>query len=339
MTLVLLTGASGYIAKHIALELLNSGYSVRASVRSLGRSAEIVDAVTPHLADETNLEARLTFVELDLLSDEGWAAALNGVDALVHTASPFPLVQPKNENELIRPAVDGTRRALKAAHEAGVKRIVLTSSIAAIYGGQPAGVELNEELWTDVAKSGVNAYTKSKTLAEQAAWELAATHGLELTTINPSVVLGAPLDRKFGSSISIVERLLNRKDPVLPQLIFAYVDVKDVAHMHVAALENASTIGQRYLATAESLSFHDVVSVLKGAFPNRKFVTRIAPNFLIKFVGFFDKTVRTTFPFLGKPMITANSKAEAAFNFKFRPARESIIESAKFLIENNLVKK
>jgi dihydroflavonol-4-reductase len=339
MTLVLLTGASGYIAKHIALQLLNSGYEVRASVRSLGRSAEIVAALTPHLTEVANLDARLTFVELDLLNDEGWSTALSGVDALLHTASPFPLVQPKNEDELIRPAVDGTRRAMKSAHDAGVKRVVLTSSIAAIYGGQPAGVELNEELWTDVSKPGVDAYTKSKTLAEQAAWELAREYNLDLTTINPSVVVGAPLDKHFGSSISIVERLLNRKDPVLPQLTFAYVDVKDVALMHVAALENASTIEQRYLATAESLSFHDVVCVLQSAFQSRKFVTRVAPNFLIKFVGLFDKAVRTTFPFLGKPMITSNSKAEQAFNLQFRSARESIIESAKFLIENDLVKK
>lgn len=339
MTLVLLTGASGYIAKHIAVDLLNSGYQVRASVRTLSRSSEIIDAVTPQLTDVSNLESRLTFIELDLLSDDGWAEALNGVDALLHTASPFPIVQPKNEDELIRPAVDGTRRALNAAHTSGVTRVILTSSIAAIYGGQPTGIELNEELWTNTSSPGVDAYTKSKTLAELAAWELAETHNLELTTINPSVVVGAPLDQHFGSSISIVERLINRKDPVLPQLTFAYVDVKDVARMHVAALVNQATIGQRYLTTSESLSFSDVAETLKAAYPNRKFVTRVAPNFLIKLVGLFDKTVRTTFPFLGKPMITSNAKAEQAFNFKFRPARESIIESAAFLIENNLVKK
>jgi dihydroflavonol-4-reductase len=339
MTLVLLTGASGYIAKHIAVELLNSGFEVRASVRSLSRTSEVVEAVTPHLLDKTGLVSRLTFVELDLLDDQGWAAALTGVDALLHTASPFPLVQPKSEGDLIRPAVDGTRRALTAASNAGVTRVVLTSSIAAIYGGQTAGLELNEELWTDVNRPRVDAYTKSKTLAEKAAWEMAQTHGLQLTTINPGVVVGTPLDNNFGSSISIIERLLNRKDPVLPKLTFAYVDVKDVARMHVAALENSATIGQRYLATSNSLSFLEVANAMKSAFPGRKFVTRVAPNFLIKFVGIFDKTVRTTFPFLGKPMITANAKAEKAFNFKFRPAREAIIESAKFLIDNKLVKK
>lgn len=338
MTLVLLTGASGYIAKHIAVDLLNSGYQVRASVRSLGRSAEIVNAVTPHLKDASDLEARLTFVELDLLSDSGWSAALAGVDALLHTASPFPLVQPKSEEDLIRPAVDGTRRALKAAHAAGVKRVVLTSSIVSIYGGQPTGTVLDETLWTDVQNPSVNSYAKSKTLAEQAAWELAESCNLELTTINPGVVVGAPLDKHFGSSISIVERLLNRKDPVLPQLTFAFVDVKDVARLHVAALENEKTIGQRYLATSDSLSFLEVNTALQQAIPNRKFVTRVAPNLLIKLVGVFDKTVQSTIPMLGKPMLTSNAKAETDFGLRFRSAKESIIESAEYLITEGLVK-
>ena len=339
MSLVLLTGASGYIAKHIAVDLLNSGYEVRASVRSLGRTSEIIDAVTPHLQDSSNLADRLTFVELDLLSDTGWSAALDGADALLHTASPFPLVQPKSEDELIRPAVDGTIRALTAAHKAGIARVVLTSSIVAIYGGHPDGVELNEELWTDVTNSSVDAYAKSKTLAEQAAWNFAESHNIQLTTINPGVVIGAPLDANFGSSISIIERLLNRKDPVLPKLTFAYVDVKDVARLHVAALENEATAGHRYLATSDSLSFSEVVSAMQSAFPNRKFVSRVAPNFLIRFVGLFDNTVKGSLAYLDNPMITSNLKAENDFSFKFRPASDSVVETAKFLIENNLVKK
>lgn len=338
MKSVLLTGASGYIAKHIAVDLLNSGYQVRASVRSRGRADEIMKAVAPLVLDVSDLTTRLTFTELDLLSDTGWGEALSGVDALIHTASPFPLVQPKNEGDLIRPAVDGTQRALKAASESGVRRVILTSSIAAIYGGQPAGIELNEELWTNVNSPQVDAYTKSKTLAEQEAWELSTRHNLDLTTINPGVVVGAPLDRYFGSSISIVERILNRKDPVLPDLTFAYVDVKDVARMHVAALENSTTIGHRYLSAADSLSFFDVATELQKAFPDRKFVTRIAPNFLIKVVGVFDKTVKSSVPFLGKPMIASNKKAEQMFNITFRSASDSIVETAQYLIKNGLTK-
>ena len=291
------------------------------------------------LIDKTNVDVRLSFVELDLLSDTRWNQTLDGVDALLHTASPFPLVQPKSEDDLIRPAVDGTKRALKAAHAAGVKRVVVTSSIAAIYGGQPAGIELNEELWTNVDDSRVDTYSKSKTLAEREAWELADALDLQLTTINPGVVVGAPLDKHFGSSVSIVERIMNRQDPVLPDLTFAYVDVKDIARMHVAALENPATVGQRYLAAPDSLSFLDVATALQQAFPARKFVTRVAPNFLITLVGLFDKTVKASIPFLGKPMVTSVTKSEQAFNMMFRPARDSIVETAQYLIDNGLTKK
>ena len=163
MKTVLLTGASGYIGKHIALQLLNQGYSVRASVRSLSKSDEVRNAVLPHLIDKTKLDSRLTFVELDLEKDAGWDAALKGVDVLMHTASPFPIASPKDENELIRPAVDGTLRALKAAHNAGVHRVILTSSMAALYGCDlPAGKsEYDETLWTDVSHPiGRVPYTK-----------------------------------------------------------------------------------------------------------------------------------------------------------------------------------
>ena len=190
MTKVLITGASGYIGKHVTLQLLNQGYEVRASVRKLSKSAEVRDAVTPHLIDSNNLNSRLTFVELDLEKDSGWSEALSGVDVLLHTASPFPLVSPKDENDLIRPAVDGTLRALKAAKAAGVKRVILTSSVAAIYGCElPAGVSAYDEtFWSDVNHPvGRVAYTKSKTLAEKAAWDFVKIDAPEiaLTTINP----------------------------------------------------------------------------------------------------------------------------------------------------------
>ena len=178
MTKVLITGASGYIGKHITLQLLNQGYEVRASVRKLSKADEVRNAVKPHLIDSSNLDTRLTFVELDLEKDAGWDVALSGIDVLMHTASPFPIASPKDENDLIRPAVDGTLRALKAAKKAGVKRVILTSSNASVYGRDlPAGkTEYDETMWTDVTHPiGRQAYTKSKTLAEQAAWDFVKT--------------------------------------------------------------------------------------------------------------------------------------------------------------------
>ena len=260
MTTVLLTGASGYIGKHITLQLLNQGYKVRASVRKLSKSAEVRDAVFPHLADSSNLDSRLTFVELDLEKDSGWSDALNGIDVLLHTASPFPLVSPKDENDLIRPAVEGTLRALRAAKNSGVKRVILTSSVAAIYGRElPSGVEsYDETMWTDINHPvGSVAYTKSKTLAEKAAWDFIKSDAPEiaLTTINPVLVLGAPLDKNFGSSISLVERILNGKDPMLPDLKFAIVDVRDVATMHVDAIKNDSNAQTCLVLGGQGISF------------------------------------------------------------------------------------
>jgi dihydroflavonol-4-reductase len=268
MTTVLLSGASGYIGKHITLQLLNQGYNVRASVRSLSKSGEVRSAVHPHLLDSSNLDSRLTFVELDLEKDWGWEAALKGADVLMHTASPFPLTSPKDENELIRPAVEGTLRALRAAKNAGVKRVILTSSVAAIYGRElPSGaLAYDETMWTDVEHPvGRVAYTKSKTLAEQAAWNFVKNDAPEisLTTINPVLVLGAPLDKNFGSSISLVERVLKGSDPMLPDLKFAIVDVRDVAKMHVDSIKNENTKSERIISSSETRSFVEIAKLLK----------------------------------------------------------------------------
>ncbi|MDB4111222.1 aldehyde reductase [Yoonia sp.] len=338
---VLLTGASGYIAKHIALQLLEAGYHVRGTVRDLGRGAEVTEAVRPQLSDDSDLAVRLTFVILDLTEDAGWTDAMNGVDVLMHTASPFPLDQPKHEDDLIRPAVDGAMRALRAAHAAGITRVVLTSSTAAISGSAlPAGdTSFDETNWTDPTDPDVAAYARSKTLAEQAAWDFVRNDApdMNLTTINPGFVLGAPLDQHFGSSIQVIERLLRGKDPMLPDIGFATVDVLDVAEMHVMVIEKPETFGQRIMAVDSFQSFKDLAQAVKIAFPDRKMPTRVAPNFLIRLLARFDPTIKSIVPNLGRVDKIDNARALATVGRGMRQARKAAVSSAKYLIDNKLV--
>lgn len=333
---VLITGASGYIGKHLVLQLLNDGYEVRASVRNLDKATEVRNAVLSHLQSDYKLDSRLNFVVLDLEKDSGWSEALQGVDALLHTASPFPIASPKNENDLIIPAVQGTLRALKAAHKAGVKRVVLTSSIAAIYGSDlPKGKSaFDESIFTDVTHPvGRQAYTKSKTLAEAAAWEYVKTSAPEinLTTINPVLVLGAPLDNNFGSSVSIVERILKGSDPMLPDLSFSIVHVTDVAKMHILALRIDAAISQRFIASASSMSFVEIAKLLKATYPTKKIKTLQAPNLIIRLLSLFDADIKAVLPLLGDRTPVNASKAMKILEMNFRSTEETVIETAEFL--------
>lgn len=343
MTKVLLTGASGFIGKHITLQLLNEGYEVRASVRNSAKADEVRAAVTDHLPKGYDLASKLTFVELDLEGDKGWDEALKGMDVLIHSASPFPIASPKDENELIRPAVDGTLRALKAAHKAGVKRVILTSSVAATYGANlPAGkTAFDETIWTDVNHPvGRLPYTKSKTLAEKAAWEYIETEApeLELTTINPVLVSGVPLDKHFGSSVSVIQRILSVKDPVVPDISFSIVDVKDVAEMHVKAIKLDAAKGQRFLASTATLTMMQVAKSLKASFPKRRFATIPAPSFLIRFLSLFDAEIKAVLPSLGDHTPVSSAKAQDILGIKFVGADETLRNTANYLIENKFVK-
>ncbi len=343
---ILLTGASGYIAKHVALKLLDAGFRVRASVRTPARADEVRSALAPHLAphlaDGTGLEDRLSFVPLDLGRDEGWAEAMDGVEALVHTASPFPLAQPKDEADLIRPAVDGTLRALSAAHAAGIDRVVLTSSVIAVAGGRlPAGKPaFDEEDWTDPTDPAVTAYGRSKTLAERAAWDFVRDRapGMKLTTINPALVLGPPLDLAFGSSVSIVERLLRGKDPAMPRVGFPIVDVRDVAEMHLRALTLPQTEGQRFLAAERFLWFQEIAAILKAEFPDRRIPTRRAPDALVRVLALFDTSIRTVLPALGRRDEVSAERARSVMGLSFIPADRTIIETGRFLIESGALR-
>ena len=343
MTKVLLTGASGYIGKHITLQLLSAGYEVRASVRNAAKQDEVRAAMADHLPKKFDLGKTLSFIELDLESDSGWDSALAGVDVLVHSASPFPIASPQDENDLIRPAVEGTLRSLRAAHQGGVKRVVLTSSVAAIYGNDlPAGkTEFDESMWSDPNHPvGRVAYTKSKTLAEKAAWDYIASEApeLELTTVNPVLVTGAPLDRHYGSSVSVIERILNGKDPMLPDISFSIVDVRDVAAMHVKAISTDAAKGHRFIASAGSRTFVELARTLKSAYPQRKISSTQAPSVLIRFLALFDAEIKAVLPTLGKHIGVNASQAKKLLGIEFTSVEDSIVETAKYLVDNGFVK-
>lgn len=331
---VLLTGISGFIAKHQALRLLQAGYGVRGTLRRLDRADEVRAALAPHLPEEA-LD-RLSFAEADLEADVGWDAAMEGVAALFHMASPFVIDMPRDPQVLIRPAVQGTQRALGAAAKAGVKRVVLTSSIVAVE--TPGRHEaLDEGNWLDMTSPTADPYGKSKALAEREAWEIAKREGLALTTINPAWVLGPPLDAGYGTSVELIARILRGRDPMVPDVGFALVDVRDVVEMHLRALERPETAGKRYLSVGGKMTLVEMARALKAAYPERRIPTRVAPMPLLRLLALFDRQIRASLPRVGWMPGTSNARAQAELGMRFIPAREALLASADFLVRSGKV--
>ena len=302
---VLVTGISGYIGQHCGAELLNQGFEVVGTVRSLSKA----DATRSAIAAVAPVE-KLTFVEADLLSDTGWDEALQGCMYVMHVASPFVLAEPKDENDLIAPAVEGTRRVVSAAQRAGVRRLVLTSSVVAIIAGKPSG-RYGTDAWSDTTAS-IGAYAKSKTLAERAAWDAVTGSEMELAVVNPGVVfgpsLGAGLD---GQSVALMTDMIRGKMPMIPDIAMGMVDVRDVARLHVAAMTTAAAAGQRFIAaTAEPVAFSYIAEVLRNA-GYSKVPSRKAPNALIKLMSIFDREAKGMIPLLG---MKAAFDTDATFN-------------------------
>ncbi len=332
--IVLVTGATGFIAKHCIISLLNAGLQVRGSVRSMSRADEVKTALAAH-ADVSGL----SFVELDLMSDAGWDQAMTNCDFVQHVASPFPGNEPKHEDELIIPARDGALRALRAAANAGVKRVVLTSSMAAVaYGEQDREPgPFSEKDWTNT-NSNIGAYIKSKTIAERAAWEFVESdeaNGLELSVINPGAVLGPLLDKSWSTSGELVRRLLARDMPACPRIAFAMIDVRDVAEAHLQAMIRPEAAGERFLLATPSAWMADISKAL--AANGFHTPTGVLPDFMVRVIAIFDKTVRLAARDLGHKTEIDNSKLKNMLGIEPRSLEEMSVSMAKTMKQFGVV--
>ena len=327
---VLLTGISGYIGNHCAVELLKNGYSVRGSVRSLSKKEKVIEAITKEIDPNDNLE----FCELDLLEDKGWEKAMEGCEFVLHVASPFINIEPKDENEYIRPAVDGTMRALKAAKKAGVKRVVLTSSMVSMLEDADKSINIDYNSWTNVKAKNVSAYAKSKTLAERSAWDFVKNQNkenpMELSVVNPGPVFGPSLSGNLeGASMGMFKNMILGKVPMVPKSSINMSDVRDVAKIHVLALENKNANGKRFIVTTEKpYAFQDLAQILKSNGYD-KVSTKLAPNFLLKFIGNFDREARSMRAFIGKTYNGDVSSTMKTFNWKPINFEKTVLDSAK----------
>lgn len=341
MSTVLVTGGSGFIGSHSILQLLAAGHQVRTTVRSLKREGDVRAMLKEGGAEPGD---RLSFAAADLESDAGWKEAVAGCEYVLHVASPFPQTVPKHEDELIVPAREGALRVLRASRDAGVRRVVLTSSFAAIgYGQKPQSAPFNETNWTDPAGDDVLPYVKSKTLAERAAWEFIAKEGgkLELSVVNPVGVFGPVLGPDYSTSILLVQRMLDGALPGCPRLYFGAVDVRDVADLHIRAMTDLAAKGERFLSVAgDFMSMLDIAKVLKSRMgtAGKRVPTRELPNWLVRIASMRDPAVKQILPELGKRKNATNEKARRVLGWAPRSNEESIVATAESLVRLGLLK-
>ncbi|MDP5277895.1 aldehyde reductase [Sphingomonas sp. DG1-23] len=339
MSKVLVTGGSGFVGSHVILQLLAEGHEVRTTVRDPAREAEVRATLAAAGANTT----KLAFFTADLEKDHGWAEAVAGCDYVHHVASPFPPAQPRDENELIRPAREGTLRVLRAARDAGVKRIVVTSSFAAIgYGHGQSDAPYTEEDWTDPDGPAVQPYMKSKTLAERAAWEFVAREGkgMELAVVNPVGIFGPALNGDLSTSVFLVQSMLQGKMPGTPRLYLGAVDVRDVATLHLRAMTDPAAAGERFLAVAgEAMSFHEMAMVLRERLgpAAARVPKRQLPDWLVRLLAIFNPLAREAVPRLGIKANASNAKARRVLGWTPRSNEEAIVASAESLIALGLV--
>lgn len=339
MDTVLVTGATGFIAQHCILQLLEQGYRVRGTARSAGRTKEVADVLSPHLSDPSLVD-RFEVVAADLTADAGWPEAVAGCRFVLHVASPIPRVPPKHEDDLIVPARDGVLRVLRAATAAGVERVVLTSSTAAILYGRDRDRTFTEADWSNVDDKRIGAYEKSKTLAERAAWDfMRDVQGTDLVAINPGLVLGPLLSKDWGTSGEAIKKLIDRDFPAIPDINYAVVDVRDVAAAHVAAMTSPAASGQRFLCAIENHSLREIARILADHLgPNGfKIPTGNLPGGVMRVVALWDKTARLALNDLGVHQDVDSSKIRDVLAWQPRGLEEMVTSMADSMIEYGVV--
>jgi len=340
--LVLVTGGSGFLGAHCILALLKAGYRVCTTVRSSRREADVLAMLK---AGGVEPGDRLSFAMADLTSDAGWPQAVAGCDYVLHVASPFPPGVPKHEDDLIIPAREGALRVLRAARDAGVKRVVLTSSFAAIgYGKAPAdGRPFTEESWTDPTTK-VSAYVRSKTLAERAAWDFIAAEGgsLELAVVNPVGIFGPVLGSDHSTSTEFVQRMMNGAMPGLPRMSFGVVDARDVADLHVRAMTNPAAKGERFLAVSgDFMTLREIAQTVKTRLGDAaaRVKTRELPDWLVRIVGLFDPEAAQLVTELGKVKNATNAKAVRVLGWAPRSREDALAATGESLVRLGSLKK
>lgn len=336
---VLVTGGTGYIAGELIRQLLAKGWTVHATVRSKAKSEAKLRARVGNPGED-----RFKVFEAELMSDDGWAEAVAGCTHVAHVASPIAASTPKDENDMIVPAREGTLRALRFAKEAGVTRFVQTSSMAAVaYGRSEKVYTVDESDWTDISHPDVYPYVKSKTISERAArdWMAEQGGGMEFVSVNPAMVLGPVDDPDFSPSVEVVKQLLNGSMPMAPDLGFAIVDTRDVADLHVRCLEEPGLAGERFLAAGKFYKMIEVGEILRRGLPadqTRKVPTKIMPNWMVSILSLFNAGVRSIKAELGKSRNVDAGHARQRLGWATRSEEESILDCAKSLIAHGVVK-
>jgi nucleoside-diphosphate-sugar epimerase len=325
---------------HCILQLLEHGYRVRGTLRTLSREPRLRITLAEHVNAAGD---RLEFVQADLLQDSGWPEAVQGCDFVLHVASPFPLKPPQHEDDLVLPARDGTLRVLRAAARGGVKRVVLTSSTAAIIEGHGhVDKTFNEDDWSNL-NGKISAYAKSKTLAERAAWDFVTQTGkdprLELAVINPPSVYGPLLDGEFRTSVELIRKLIRREVPGVARVMIPFVDVRDVAAAHLAVMITPAAAGKRFCCVGSICSIREIALILDGHFASRgyRIPTRELPDFLVRFIAMFDGSVRLILDYLNKPLAISNERIKSVLGWQPRSSEEAVISMAESMIKYKII--